>query len=99
MARKETIEMKKAMLLFLMLILTGCTFIQEEMLEDYSYGPIGWIKDPHFARYKKDCEALESLYLKDNISYAEYLEKKKALDDKYDMEVHERNAIISGEER
>lgn len=90
--------MKKAILLFLMLILTGCTFIREEMLENYSYGPVGWIKDPHFAHYKKDCEALESQYLKENISYADYLEKKKVLDDKYDLEVQERNAIIRGEE-
>ena len=88
---------KKMILLCLVCVLAGCTYAGERDLEDYVNDPKTWITDPHFANYEKDRDALERQYLQRDISYAEYLEKQKALDEKYAQEVQERNEKISGE--
>ena len=87
--------MKRNFLFFLILAgLTGCS-VGQEKLETYLENPGTIIKDPHFAQYQQNLDSLESEYLAKKITYAEYLERKKELDEKYTKEVKERNEIIS----
>ena len=89
---------KKMLLLFLASALVGCTYAGERTLEDYLHDPKTWVQDPHFADYKEKRDELESQYLQKKISYAQYLEQRTALDDKYAQEVQERNEKIMGEQ-
>lgn len=87
--------MKRNILFFLMIIgLMGCS-VGQEKLETYLENPETILKDPHFAEYQANMDALESEYLAKKITYAEYLERKKELDEKYTKEVKDRNEIIS----
>ncbi len=87
--------MKKAVLLFFVALLAGCSYAGQKKLDEYLSDPKTWVKDPHFANYKEQRDALESEYLQKNISYAEYIERRTALDERYAKEVSERNEIIS----
>ena len=75
------------------LFLVGCSTVQEK-IETYTDEPENFVKDPHFDVYKTNLDVLESRYLKKEITYAEYLEKKKELDGKYNKEVQERTEKI-----
>ena len=86
--------MKKALFIFLMFLLTGCTY-EGQALTDYLEDPRAIIKDPHFAEYQKNRDELEGQYLRKDITYAEYVEKMDELDNDYTKEVQERNAILS----
>lgn len=90
--------MKKAVLLCFVALLIGCSYAGEKKLDEYLSDPKTWVKDPHFANYKEQRDVLESEYLQKNISYAEYLERRTSLDERYAREVFERNAIISSVE-
>ena len=85
--------MKKSLVLLCFLTFLGCTYGQE-----YLERPDAFIRDPHFTSYKRDRDALESSYLKKEITYAAYIEQKDKMDDQYSKEVQERNAIISSQE-
>ncbi len=86
----------KRIFLFLLILtgLTGCS-VGQEKLETYLDNPETFIKDPHFAEYQANMDALESEYLAKKITYAEYIERKKELEDQYTKEVEERNEILS----
>jgi len=90
--------LKRMMLLFLASAIVGCTYAGERELRDYINEPSTIIRDPHFANYKEKLDAIEKEYLEKKITYAQYLERKTALDDQYDKEVEERNRKIAGEE-
>ena len=77
-----------------MMALTGCSAGQEK-IQTYLENPGKLLEDPHFAEYQKNLDALESRYLAKEITYAEYLEQKKGLDEKYTKEVKDREEIIS----
>ena len=85
--------MKKIIIGVLALFLAGCSAVQEK-IETYSDEPENLVKDPHFADYKTRLDELESSYLKKKISYAEYLERKKEIDEQYNKEVKERTEKI-----
>ena len=85
--------MKKIIFIMLMFVLVGCS-VGKEKLETYIDEPENIIKDPHFTSYKEKLDALESEYLKKKITYAEYLDRKKELDDTYAKEVKERSEKI-----
>ena len=53
------------------------------------------MQDAHFADYQEKLDALESDYLKKKITYADYLQKKKEIDEKYNKEVQERRNVVS----
>lgn len=88
---------KKTMLLFLVSVLAGCTYAGERELRDYINAPSTIVQDPHFGNYKEKLDALEKQYLGKDITYAQYLEQKIALDDQYNKEVEERNQKIMGQ--
>ncbi len=78
--------MKKIIVFILICLCAGC-----------SYGTkLGakLIKDPHYAEYQEQAGELERTYLDGKMTYPEYLEKKKQLDDKYAQEVQEREETI-----
>ncbi len=85
--------MKKSLLLLCALVLFGCTYGQ-----DYLKNPTSFIRDPHFTEYKNTRDDLESSYLSKEITYAEYIEQKDKIDEKYSKEVQERNSKISAQE-
>ena len=84
---------KKSLLLFCALALFGCSYGQ-----NYLENPETFIRDPHFTDYKEKRDDLERQYLRKEITYVEYIEKKDRLDGTYDREVQERtNKIMSQE--
>lgn len=83
--------MKKRILLgILCLIMLGCAY-EGQRLGAYLSDPKTIITDPHFAKYKENLDGLERQYLREEISYEEYMRKKKEADDQYEWEVQERN--------
>ncbi len=84
--------LKKNLLLLCVLFVVGCSYGKE-----YLENPDTFIRDPHFTSYKKDLGTLESSYLKKEITYAEYVEEKDKIDQRYAKEVQERNSIISSD--
>ena len=80
----------------LLLLVVGCSY-KGQNLETYVDEPQTILRDPHFANYQEARDHLESEYLQKKMTYGEYLEKKKELDDKYTKEVQKRDAIISSE--
>lgn len=89
--------LKRMMLLFLASAIVGCTYAGERELSDYINEPSTIVQDPHFGNYKEKLDALEKQYLEKEITYAQYLEQKTALDDQYNKEVEERNQKIMGQ--
>lgn len=85
--------MKNLIWTFSLVLLVGCTY-QGEDLGNYIDDPKAIIKDPHYSGYQDKRDALESRYLKKEITYADYLEQVKELDDTYTKEVNERTKIL-----
>lgn len=89
--------MNKLWVVGLVMLLAGCTY-EGKSLESYLEEPESIIKDPHYGEYQAKLDALESQYLHKEISYAEYVGKKKELEDIYTKEVRDRNDVISPSE-
>ena len=79
--------MNKMIVGFVFLLAAGCSYL---------YDPKTILQDPHYAAYQEKLETLESAYLNNEMTYAEYLEKKKDIDDMYGKEVRDRAAAIEG---
>lgn len=78
--------MKRFVMGILMLSLCGCTYGVREFK--------GIVSDPHYAQYQAQLDDLESSYLKGSLTYPEYLERKKVIDDNYAKEVQQREEKI-----
>ena len=74
--------MKKGIILFIVLLLGGCSYGTEQLKT--------LLEDPHYMEYRDNRDKLEKSYLDGDITYAQYLDSKKQLDDDYDREVRER---------
>ena len=85
--------MKKILMVICALMLSGCAYGK-----GYLENPESFIRDPHFTEYKNKRDALESTYLRREITYAEYIEQRDKLDNKYDQEVQERTSVIMPDE-
>jgi hypothetical protein len=85
--------MKKSLVMICMLMLFGCSYGN-----DYLENPETFIRDPHFTAYKNDRDELESVYLRKEITYAEYIQQKDKMDDKYNGEVQKRTSVIMAPE-
>ena len=86
--------MRKYVILGLCVLMLGCSTGQDT-LETYVSEPEFLIRDPHFNKYKSERDELERQYIHKDITYAEYLEQKKELDDEYAREVQRRENILS----
>jgi len=76
--------------LLLVLFFAGCSSSPTEDLKTL-------ISDPHYGQYQQKLDDLEHQQLSGTISYAEYLERKKQLDEDYTKEVQDRETIIHGQ--
>jgi len=76
-----------------MIVIFGCSYGQ-----NYLKNPSSFIRDPHFTEYKNNRDDLESSYLSKEITYAEYIEQKEKIDEKYSKEVQERNSKVISQE-
>lgn len=85
--------MKNIFFVVLMFVMMGCS-AGKEKLETYIDEPGTILKDPNFTSYKEESDALEKQYLRKKITYAEYLDKKKELDDNYAKEAAELNEKV-----
>ena len=79
--------MKKIIGFSLILLLAGCSSYDVEKVESF-------VKDPHFAQHQQALDDLEHRYLQKQISYSDYQQKKKELEDNYDKEVKIREEKI-----
>jgi hypothetical protein len=86
--------MKKGLFLVLGLVLVGCAY-KGQTFESYIDEPENILRDPHYASYQDQADMLEKDYLSKKISYAEYMEKKSELENKYSKEVKERESIVA----
>jgi hypothetical protein len=78
--------MKRFTLGAAILIFAGCSAATE---------PVGnMIRDKQFDQYKTTLDQLESDYLQKTITYAQYLEKKKAVEDEYQGKIDGRRELI-----
>ncbi len=77
---------RKFFMAFVLITLIGCHYFPDDFER--------LMRDPHYTRYQQQLNELESSYLKGSLSYADYLEKKKQIDDTYTQEVQEREQII-----
>ena len=80
--------MKKKIILLLlaMVIAAGCTYDGESLQT--------WVADPHYTQYHEKLDDAERSYLEGDMSYSEYLERKKMIDEQYTKEIKERESII-----
>ncbi len=80
--------MKCLMLCVGLLFAAGCA----------SQGPIkSIIRDQQFSEYKTTLEQLEKDYLKKKLSYAEYLQQKKRVEENYQQKIDARQALIENQ--
>ena len=84
--------MNKGILLLLVLVFLGCSSSPTEQFKTL-------VSDPHYAQYKQKLDDLEHQQLSGAIGYAEYLERKKQIDEDYTKEVQERENIIIPEQQ
>ena len=80
--------MNKMMLGIMLVLAAGCSYLDE---------PEKILKDQHYVAYQEKLSTLEIFYLKNEMTYAQYLEKKKEIDDMYGKQVKDRAAAIEGQ--
>ncbi len=78
--------MKKITVFLFALFFFGCAYGGEQIET--------LVKDPHYAQHREKLDTLEKSYLHGQISYSEYIAKKKQLEDDYDKQVKEREQKI-----
>jgi hypothetical protein len=86
--------MKRAVALVLVCIAAGCAY-QGKTIGEYLEDPKTIIQDPHYMEYRSKRDQIEADYLNKKITYSDYLNAIKELDQNYTKEVYERNEIIT----
>lgn len=86
--------MRQTVIFLCLIFLTGCAEKIESIIDD----PGTLLKDPGFAGYQQRLDELESRYLRKEMTYAEYLEKKKAIEDNYEQEVKKQEESLKNPE-
>ncbi|MDP2653010.1 MAG: hypothetical protein Q8Q08_03155 [Candidatus Omnitrophota bacterium] len=85
--------MRYLMLTVVLLAAAGCAS-GTERLQTIMDDPSAILADPDFAQYQEQSDALESRYLRKDITYAEYLERKKQLDEQYAGHVQKQRETV-----
>lgn len=83
------------LLLAVLLMFAGCSYGKQHV-ESMLDNPPRVFEDPLYVDYQQQLDALESRYLNQEISYAEYVEKKGDLEDQYTQEADRRQEIVEG---
>jgi len=78
--------MKKIFILVLCVALFGCSYT----MKDYIENPTTILRDPLSYEHREDLNKLERAYLRKEMTYAQYLEKKKQLEEDYNRDVQNR---------
>ena len=85
--------MKNGSIILLLVLLAGCAETTDR-LESIVDDPGTILQDPGFASYQQKQDDLEKEYLQKKITYAEYLEQKKKIEDDYAGEIqNQKNSI------
>ncbi len=74
---------------FILAVFSGCS-AGTERIKTFITDPPSLLQDPHYAQHQTAMNDLEKEYLHKQITYAEYLEKKKQLEEDYTREVQAR---------
>ena len=88
--------MKRILMILLALGLAGCTFGGEKV-KSYLEDPKSFFEDPLSVKHQQRLDDLERQYIRQQITYAQYLEQRRALQEEYAREVQHREAIILNE--
>ena len=83
--------MKKAVVTLLLLVMIGCS---SEKVQSYLSDPGTLLQDPLSVNHQKALDELEGAYLRKEMTYAEYLQKKKQLEEDYSRAATARKNII-----
>ncbi len=87
--------MNKAALVVVVMVFLGCSYGKQHV-ESMLDNPPAILEDSLYADIEASLEELEGRYLRQEISYAQYLEKKKELENRYKYEADRRSIIIEG---
>jgi hypothetical protein len=85
--------MKNMFILLLVLLASGCAETHQR-IDTIVDDPAAILQDPGFANYEQKLNALEKKYLQKEITYAEYLEEKKEIENNYEREVKRQEAQV-----
>lgn len=77
--------MKKIAAIGLVVFLCGCAYGTRD-IEDIKT----FVTDQEYARYKARLDGLETSYLSGQITYAQYLDQKKQVQENYDSDIKRR---------
>jgi hypothetical protein len=86
-------DMKRFLMVIFALVIGGCSYGTEK-IKGYVEDPKTILEDPVSVNHQQAMDDLESSYLQKKITYAEYLEKKKQLEDDYQKQAQGRQDII-----
>ena len=78
--------MKKVLLSCLVFVFLGCSY----EMETYIKKPGTILKDPLTVDYRQEMNDLERAYLRKEMTYAQYLDRKNELEESYAMRVQKR---------
>ena len=85
--------MKSVFVVLLFVFLAGCASTTER-IEAIVDDPATILQDPGFAGYQKKLDDLEIQHLQKKITYAEYLEQKKKIEEDYAKEVQQQKEAV-----
>jgi len=85
--------MKKLFLIGLALMILGCSYGGDK-IQGYLDEPRTLFEDPVSVEHQQALDDLERVYLRKEITYAQYLEKKKRLEEDYVRDIRGRETMI-----
>lgn len=80
--------MKRIIFCVSLLIVSGCA--SQEPIRNI-------LRDQQFSSYKEHLDQLERDYLQKKITYAEYLDQKKRVEEEYQKEIDDRRDLIQNQ--
>ena len=86
--------MKRLLLMMCMIALAGCSSYGADQVRVFINDPPGLLKDQEYAQYRKDLNEAERQYLNKEITYAQYLEEKKDIENGYSQQIQERQESL-----
>jgi len=89
--------MKKMAAVLVCLVLAGCSYGKQHV-ESVLDNPPEILTDPQYTEYQQQAGEAESQYLKGEISYADYVARKQALEDRYTRQADKQRMIVEGAE-